>query len=155
MPDGPYLFDVGVTTLAHAGTPVSDVALSWVRRAIEGEIDAVVPTATLVGAHHVLTSVYGFTNEDAATLMRRFLDAQRIHWHESNSVSTVRAGFDRSSAANVEGWDALYAQIAAEEGVETVLTLDDDFERFEDVSVEVILSPAEFRTLEEYLNDGT
>ncbi|AWB28677.1 type II toxin-antitoxin system VapC family toxin [Halococcoides cellulosivorans] len=151
MPDGPYLFDVGVTTLAHAGTPVSDVALSWVRRAIEGEIDAVVPTASLVGAHHVLTSVNGFTNEDASTLLSRLLDAQRIHWHESTSVSSVRAGFDRASAATVEGWNALYAQIAAEEGVETVLTLDDDFERFEEFDVEVILSREEFRTVEEYL----
>jgi hypothetical protein len=28
MSDGPYLFDVGVVALAHAGTPVSESALT-------------------------------------------------------------------------------------------------------------------------------
>ena len=66
MSDGPYLFDVGVTALAHARTPVSGTALEYVRRAIRGEITAIVPHASLVGAHHVLTGVYGFAGGDAA-----------------------------------------------------------------------------------------
>ena len=37
--EGPYLFDVGVIALAHTGAPVRDAALSYVRRAIAGEIE--------------------------------------------------------------------------------------------------------------------
>lgn len=44
MSEGPYLFDVGVVALAHAGTPVSETALSYVTDAIKGTIDAVVPS---------------------------------------------------------------------------------------------------------------
>lgn len=151
MSEGPYLFDVGVTALAHAGTPVSDAALSYVRRAIEGEIDAVVPYPSLVGAHHILTSVYGFSNEDASALMTRFMDARRIYWCEEMPEATVRAGFERAGAANVDGRDGYYAQVAAEEGAETILTIDDDFDRLEDVSAEVILSADEFATLNDHL----
>lgn len=151
MSDGPYLFDVGVTALAHAGTPVSDGALSYVRRAIDGEIDAIVPYASLVGAHHVLTAVYGFSSEDASVLMDRFMDAKRVHWYGEMPEGTLRSGFERAGTANVDGWDGFYAQVAAEEGAETVLTIDDDFDRLQDVSAEVILSADEFATLNDYL----
>lgn len=151
MSDEPYLFDVGVTVLAHAGTPVSDTALSYVRRAISGQIDAIVPRASLIGAHHVLTSVYGFSPEEASALMQRFMDAKRVRWHEDLPEGTVRTGFERAGNLNIDGWDGYYAQVAIEEGVETILTLDDDFDGLADVSTEVVLSPDEFATLNDYL----
>jgi predicted nucleic acid-binding protein len=147
----PYLFDVGVTTLAHADTPVSDRPLSYVRKAIQGEIDAVVPYASLVGAHHVLVRTYGFSNAEATSFMRRFMDAKRIHWHDEIGESTVRAGFELAGAVNVEGWDGYYAQVARSEGVGTVLTLDDDFERIDGFETEVVLTSQEFERLNEYL----
>lgn len=150
MSDGPYLFDVGVTALAHAGTPVSDTALSYVRRAIAGDIDAIVPYASLVGAHHVLTSVYGFSSEDASALMQRFMDAKRVHWHDDMPEGTVRGGFERAWQSDVDGWDGYYAQVAAEEGAETIVTID-DVDRFDDVTAEVVLSPDEFATLNDFL----
>lgn len=151
MSDGPYLFDVGVTALAHAGTPVSETPLSYVRRAISGDIDAVVPYASLVGAHHVLTSVYGFSNEEASGLMRRFMDANRVHWYDEIGEQTLRTGFEYAGEANIEGWDGYYAQVALEEGVETILTLDDDFQRIDGVSTEIVLSQSEFAELNAFL----
>lgn len=153
--DGPYLFDVGVTVLAHAGTPVSDVPLSYVKQAISGEIDAIIPYSSLIGAQHVLASVYGFTNEEASTLMQRFMDAKRIHWHSDLAEASVRTGLRRAGEANIDGWDGYYAQVATEEGVGTILTLDDDFERLDGVTAEVILSPDEFARLNAYLGYGT
>ena len=41
--------------------------------------------------------------------------------------------------------------MASAEGVNTVVTLDDDFERFEEFATEVVLSPAEFKELNAYL----
>ncbi|MCO8256858.1 hypothetical protein NKF26_23860 [Haladaptatus sp. AB618] len=151
MSDEPYLFDVGVTALAHAGTPVSDVALAYVRQAISGEIQAIVPHASLIGAHHILSSVYGFSNERASALMQRFMDAKRIHWYEELAEDTVRAGFECAGEMNIDGWDGYYAQVAIEEGAETILTLDDDFNRIDELTTEVILSSEEFRTLNEFL----
>lgn len=151
MSDGPYLFDVGVTALAHAGTPVSDTPLSYVKQAISGEIDAVVPYASLVGAHHILSSVYGFSNDEASGLMQRFMDAKRVHWYDETREETVRAGFEVASEVNVEGWDGYYASVAVEEGVGTILTLDDDFRQVDGVATEVVLSAEEFGELDEYL----
>lgn len=151
MDNGPYLFDVGITALAHAGTPVSDVALSYVRRAITGEIDAIVPHASLFGAHHVLTSVYGISNREASELMQRFRDANQVHWYDRMDETTVRTGFECASKANIDGWDGYYARVALEEGVETILTIDDDFQRVDGVSTKVVLSADEFAELNEYL----
>jgi predicted nucleic acid-binding protein len=153
MSDGPYLFDVGVTALAHAGTPVSETPLSYVRKAIAGDIDAVVPYASLVGAHHILTSVYSFSNEDASGLMRRFMDANRVHWYDEITEETVGKGFEYASEMNVEGWDGYYARVALEEGVETILTLDDDFRCIDGVGTEVVLSTEEFAELNDYLEN--
>jgi predicted nucleic acid-binding protein len=151
MSDGPYLFDVGVVALAHAGTPVSESALTHVRDAIRGTIDAVVPYTVLVGAHHVLTSFYGFSNERASQLMHNLMDAKRIHWYDQLPEDVVRTGFSLAGEANVDGWDGYYAAVARSEGVETILTLDDDFESVDGLSAEVVLTPDEFVTLNDYL----
>lgn len=148
----PYLFDVGVIALAHAGTPVSDRALSYVRQAIAGEIDAIVPYPALVGSHVVLSKYYKLSNAEAARLMQNFMDAGQIHWHERMSKDLVREGFQRASELNVNGWDGYYAEVARTEGVETILTVDTDFEQLSGVTAEVILTPDEFETLTEYLN---
>jgi len=148
---GPYLFDVGVIALAHTTAPVRDVALSYVREAISGEIDAVVPYPALFGAHTVLTTYYGYSNADASRLLRNFLDARRIHWYDRMPEAVVRGGFSQASELNVDGWDGYYAQVAIDEGVNTVLTIDDDFERFDAFDTEVILSPAEFAELNRFL----
>ncbi|SNR72232.1 Predicted nucleic acid-binding protein, contains PIN domain [Halorubrum ezzemoulense] len=148
---GPYLFDVGVIALAHSSAPVRDAALSYVREGIAGEIDAVVPYPALFGAHTVLTTYYGYSNGDASRLLENFMDASRIHWYDQMSQDVVRGAFSRAGEANVGGWDGYYAQVAINEGVGTVLTIDDDFERFDAFETEVILSPDEFAELNSFL----
>ncbi|WP_128905576.1 type II toxin-antitoxin system VapC family toxin [Halorubrum amylolyticum] len=150
---GPYLFDVGVIALAHSTAPVRDAALSHVREGIAGDIDAVVPYPALFGAHTVLTTYYGYSNADASRLLQNFMDATRIHWYDQMPPDVVRGGFSRASEANVDGWDGYYAQVAIDEGVNTVLTIDDDFERFDAFETEVILSPDEFVELNGFLEN--
>jgi predicted nucleic acid-binding protein len=149
--DGAYLFDVGVIALAHTAAPVRDSALSYVRDAIAGDIDAVVPYPALFGAHAVLTTHYGYSNADASRLLRNFMDAKRIQWYDEMPEGVVRGGLSRASEANVGGWDGYYAQVAIDEGVDTVVTIDDDFERFDAFDTEVILSPEEFSELNRFL----
>ena len=149
--DEPYLFDVGVIALAHTAAPVRDSALSYVRDAIAGDIDAVVSYPALFGAHTVLTTYYGHSNTDASRLLQNFMDAKRIHWYDGMPEDVVRGGLSQASEANVGGWDGYYAQVAIEEGVNTVLTIDDDFDRFGSFDTEVILSPDEFSELNTFL----
>lgn len=150
---GPYLFDVGVIALAHSSAPVRDTALSYVREGVAGEIDAVVPYPALFGAHTVLTTYYGYSNGDASRLLQNFMDASRIHWYDRMPQDVVRDGFSRASEANVGGWDGYYAQVAIDEGVNTMLTIDDDFERFDAFETEIILSPDEFAELNDFLKN--
>ncbi len=81
------------------------------------------------------------------------MDAKQIHWYDGMSEDVVRDGFSQASETNVGGWDGYYAQVAIDEGVNTVLTIDDDFERFDAFDTEIILSPREFGELNEYLED--
>lgn len=149
---GPYLFDVGVIALAHTDTPVREAALEYVQAGIAGEIDAVVPYPAVIGAHNVLTTYYGRSNVAASRLLQNFLDAKRIHWCDEISQDTVRNGFAQASDSNVGGWDGYYAEVAKTEGVNTVLTIDHDFERFDAFDTEIILSPEQFRKLNHYLS---
>lgn len=149
---GPYLFDVGVIALAHTDAPVRERALSYVRDAITGDIDAVVPYPAVFGAHVVLTTYYGQSNAAASRLLQNFLDAKRIHWYNQIPEAVVRESLTNAQTATIDGWDGYYAQVAIEEGVNTILTIDDDFERFDEFATEVILSAAEFRELNQYLD---
>ena len=148
---GPYLFDVGVIALAHSSAPVRDTALSYVREGVAGEIDAVVPYPALFGAHTVLTTYYGHSNEDASRLLQNFMDTSRIHWYDRTPQDVVRGGLSRASEANVGGWDGYYAQVAIDEGVNTMVTIDDEFERFDAFETKIILSPDEFVELNNFL----
>jgi predicted nucleic acid-binding protein len=150
---GPYLFDVGPIALAHAGTPVSDTALSYVRRAIAGEIDAIVPYPALFGAHIALTNYYRFSNAEASELMGNFMDARRIHWHGEMSERTVRTAFERAAGTNVDGWDGYYAEVAVNEGAGTILTVDSDFDDVEGVGTEMVLTPEEHERLTAFLGN--
>ncbi|ATW89126.1 hypothetical protein halTADL_2383 [Halohasta litchfieldiae] len=151
--DRSYLFDVGVIALAHTAAPVRDSALSYIRDAITGDIDAVVPYPALFGAHTVLTTYYGHSNADASRLLQNFMDAKQIHWYDGMPENVVRSGFSQASEANVGGWDGYYAQVAIDQGVDTVLTIDDDFERFDTFETEVILSADEFSELNRFLGN--
>jgi predicted nucleic acid-binding protein len=151
MSAGPYLFDVSLIALAHAGTPVSEPALQYVRQAVEGQIDAVVPHAALIGAQHTLRNVYRFSNAEAARLMTQFRDARRIHWYEDMPERLLRESLELAGSENIDGWDGYYWAAAQREGVETILTLDDDFERVTDVTCEVLLDTEQFQTLTDYI----
>lgn len=151
MSDGPYLFDVGVIALAHSDAPVRDTPLSYVKRAIAGKIEAIVPYASVVGAHNALTTYYGLSNARASQLMENFLDTKEIHWYSGMSERLLRDGFDVARKQNISGWDGYYAQVALSEDVETILTIDDDFEQLDGVEAEVVLTPEEFAELNDYL----
>jgi len=149
----PYLFDVGVIALAHTATPVRESALSYIQAAITGEIDAVVPYPALFEAHTVLTTYYGRSNVDASRLLQNFMDAKRIHWYDRMPEGVVWDGFSQANEKDVAGWDGYYAQVAIDEGVSTVLTIDNDFQRFDAFETEIILSPAEFTELNKFLRN--
>lgn len=152
MSDEPYLFDVSLIALAHAGSPVSDPALRYVRQAVTGEIDAVIPHAALIGTQHILRHVYHFSNAEAARLMTQFRDAQQIHWYEKIPEELLRDGLTLAGDSNIEGWDGYYGAVARSQGVETILTLDTDFECMDGIDSEVILDTEQFEILTEYID---
>jgi predicted nucleic acid-binding protein len=149
----PYLFDVGVIALAHADTPVQENALEYIRDAVAGEINAIVPRTAVLGAHHVLRNHLGYSNTEASQLLQNFLRAKRIHWYDGLSEALVHDGLAQAGDANVEGWDGYYAQVAIAEGANTVLTIDADFERFDAFDTKLILSPDEFAELNQFLGN--
>ena len=151
MSDGPYLFDVGVIALAHSQAPVADAALSYIRQAVAGEINVVVPTTAVIGAHNVLTTHYDISNRRASELMQNFTSAQRIDWYGDLSHEVVSAGFSLAAEHNIDGWDGYYATVARETGVGTLLTIDDDFDSIPEFETTIILSPEQFATLNDYL----
>lgn len=151
MSDDGYLFDVGIVALGHAGTPVSEPALHYVREAISGELTAFVPHPVLIGAHHTLVNVYRFSNAEAGKLMRQFRDARRIHWYADCPEGLLRNGFTIAGKNNIDGWDGYYAAVARELGVETILTLDDDFTRLDGIDCEIPLDSEQFQILSDYI----
>lgn len=52
--------------------------------------------------------------------------------------------------SDIDGWDGYYAAVATTEGVNTVVTIDDDFEGFDEFDAEIVPSPEQFRELNRY-----
>jgi predicted nucleic acid-binding protein len=149
--DDPVLFDVGVVALAHSRTPMCGTALEYVRNAIHGDLDAVVPYQALFGAHHILNRDYGLSRSEATHILENFLSARQVHWYAGPNGADTQQGLDLAGEHNIEGWDGYYAHVAQTTGATTVVTLDDDFERVENLSVEIPLNENEREQLHEYL----
>ena len=145
------LFDVGVVALAHSGTPMSGTALNCVRKAVRGEIDAVVPYSVLIGAHHILNLDYDFSREDATHVLTNFEDAQEVHWYSGPGDPDIREGLNLAGEHNIDGWDGYYAHVAQATGATIIIGLDDDLERIAGLSLEVPLTADERADLHEYL----
>jgi hypothetical protein len=128
-----------VVALAHSGTPMSGTALGYIRDAVRGELDAVVPYSVLIGAHHILHLDYEFSRAEATYVLTNFADARRIHWYTGPGDH------------NIDGWDGYYAHVAQATNATTVIGLDDDFERVEGLSVTIPLTTTERKRLHEYL----
>ena len=109
------------------------------------------PYTSVVAAHNALTSYNGLSNGRASRFMENFMEAKRIHWYSEMNGEVVCDGFSLARELNIGGWDSHCAQVALEEGVGTILTIDDGFERIEGVEAEVVLSSEEFAALNDYL----
>ena len=109
------------------------------------------PYPALFGAHTVLTTYYGRSNAAASRLLQNFMDTKRIYWYDGTPEEIVRGGLSWASETNVGGWVGYYAQVVIDKGVNTVLTIDNDFERIDAFDTEVILSPDEFSELNRFL----
>lgn len=151
MIDEPVLFDVGIIALSHAETPVSDRALEYVKRAVQGDLDAVVPYTAVIGTHHVLRNVYRFPRDRATRMLTNFLDAKRIYWYGKLKGSDARSALSIAGEHNIDSWNGYYARVARETGATTILTLDDDFERVDGLTSKVVLSDDEFEELNDYI----
>ncbi|MFA1612431.1 type II toxin-antitoxin system VapC family toxin [Halobellus rubicundus] len=150
---GPYLFDVGPIALAHAGTPVSETALEYIRPAIQGEVTAIVPYPAVVGAHHVLRGTYYLKNRTASELMQNFIESTNIYWYNEFSYDILNNSFEYSTIYNIEGWDGYFAQVAEESGASAIVTVDERFENLDHIRAELILSEKEKEVLNEFLED--
>lgn len=91
-------------------------------------------------------------NDEAVRLMTQFRDARRIHWYEDVLETQLRDGLMLAGTVNIHGRDGYYAAVARSEGVETILTLDDDFERVDGIACDVLLHTEQFETLNEYID---
>jgi predicted nucleic acid-binding protein len=149
------VLDVGVVALAHTNpeTPGQENALDHVRRAIRGERETVVPYSSVLGAHHVLRDVYRMPRAEASHRLSGFVGAERPQWYGGITERDSMEALSIAGEHNIDAWDGYYAHVARKTGAGTVLTLDDDFERVDGFSTEVILSPTEFAELSEYIDE--
>ena len=149
----PIMFDVGVTVLALAETPVSEEAEQALYAGISGEIDVAIPTSVAIGTEHMLSAVYGFSHDDAGYLVQNFLDAGYLSNPAGPSLEQTTESMQISREHNLGGWDAYYAQTYQDIEAKTLFTTDGDFQRIQWVNDEVILDDDQFEELNEFINN--
>lgn len=132
---------------------MSDTALEYVRQAVYGDLDAVVPYAAVYGAHHVLCAVYNFAVHEATHVLTNFLAAGEIHWYAGPNASESRTGLDVAGEHNIDGWDGYYATVARETSTETIITVDTDFDRIDGLDAVIPLSEEEREQFTTFFED--
>jgi predicted nucleic acid-binding protein len=140
---GDYLFDTGVIVLAIADTDVSDGPYEYLRAAVYGEIDVVIPTPVLIGAYHILVNDYDFDKQNAEYAISNILERDCIEWWTGPNKDTVEEGLKTSVQLNIEGWDGYYAHIAEVSGISTIVGIDDDLDRIDGIEFEHPMSQEE------------
>ena len=148
-----YVFDVSAIALSHAGTPVSDPALRYLKSAIRGEVIGILPSSAVIGAHHILRKAYHIRRDVASDILGNLQTARQLEWYESISSQLLNASLETTAETNINAWDGYYSQIVRETNADKILTLDDDFERVGGVDYEVLLTESEFTQLDEFIEN--
>lgn len=152
MRDDPYLFEVGALALAFTDTPVSEYYLDYVRDAIQGEIEGIIPNSALIGTYHILRSVYNYSKEDAENVVSNITRSSRISWYGKIMLPQTKESLAVARRNSIDGWDGYYVEIARETGA-TILTIDDDFDDIPGVDSEILLDKDDFEALNNYLKE--
>jgi hypothetical protein len=69
---------VGIVALTHSAVPVRDEALGWIRNGISGGIDLSITTSAVVGADHILRTVYEMGQQAVSERLENLLSASSI-----------------------------------------------------------------------------
>ncbi len=150
MNDGPLVYEVGPLTLAFTETPVSERFLEYVRKAVYGEVEAIIPNAAMIGAYHNLRRVYNFRRGDAANIVTNLTESKRIQWYSKISTSNLNEGLKHAHECSIEGWDGYFVDLTIDTGG-TLLTIDTGIEELDRVASINPMDEEDYSRLNEYL----
>lgn len=129
------ILDVGILVIGLTKNPANKYCLKIIDDAVHGTIKVVIPYTVVLGAHLIMKRIYGIDSKKASDLLLNLMDSKRIIWWDKISKNIVETGLNYASEYNIDSWDGYLLAIMKQNGIDTVYTIDKDFENIRSITM--------------------
>ncbi|MFQ6120763.1 MAG: type II toxin-antitoxin system VapC family toxin, partial [Methanosarcinales archaeon] len=83
----------------------------------------------------IMKRIYGIDSKKASDLLLNLMDSKRIIWWDKISKNIVETGLNYASEYNIDSWDGYLLAIMKQNGIDTIYTIDKDFENIRGITM--------------------
>ncbi|RLE69708.1 MAG: hypothetical protein DRJ45_06340 [Thermoprotei archaeon] len=134
------IVDVGIIVLSHCENPVKNDVLDFIEKIFLGEINAVIPLSTFIGAYHIMTKYLRIKREVVKEELLKTLEIRSPFFIQDILIDHVIAGIKYASKYNIEGWDGYLISLADSLGASIIYTIDKKLRRVKHISIVIPIS---------------
>jgi len=147
------ILDVGIIVLAiEKNNPVRSKYLGILEDCIKGRIVSYIPLTVILGAYHVLVKVFKADRNITRNKLLSLMQAKKIRWIPEISSNVTKRAIEYASVYDFESWDGYLLALMRDFDIPVIYTIDEDFQRVNDIEVEGLLNQEEKDKLNAYIN---
>ena len=118
------IVDVGVVVIAHFENPANKQALEFIRNVLLWKRRCLVPTSTLIGAYHILTSYLGVERDSACNALLKTLKTLSPAFYEDITIELASEAIVNATSYKIASWDGYIISLARIYNAPTIYTID-------------------------------
>ncbi|MGQ4834178.1 MAG: type II toxin-antitoxin system VapC family toxin [Candidatus Asgardarchaeia archaeon] len=149
------IVDVGPIVLSHCENPAKNEAIDFIERVILGEINAVIPLTTFIGAYHIMTRYLRINREKAANELLATLELRSPVFLGDLSIDETISAIRNAFNFNIDGWDGYLVTLAEKIGASIIYTIDKKLAKVKHLSIVTPISEHTLKIYHDWLSAHT
>ena len=142
------IVDVGLIVLSHCENPAKLEAIDFIEKVFTGEIRAVIPVSSFIGAYHIMVHYLKINPDEAAKELVDTLSLGTMDvFYEEISIESAVEALLFAREFKVESWDGYIVSLARKFETDAIFTIDKRLTKVKGIKVIVPISE---ETLSEY-----
>lgn len=144
--------DVGVIVIAHFQNPAQKQALDFMREVLLWKKKCLIPTSTVLGAYHILTSYIGVERSSACGALLKTLRTLSPAFYYDINLELASEAILNATRYRVASWDGYIISLARKHQAPIIYTIDTKLaKRVKDITFVNPISEETFRKYNEWL----
>ena len=134
------IVDVGPIVLSHCENPAKAEAIEFITKVLTGEVNAVIPLTTFIGAYHIMTRHLRIKRKDVAEELLKTLQLRSPTFIGDISIDSCISAIRHASEFNIASWDGYIITLAENMGASIIYTIDQKLAKVKHINIVIPIS---------------